>query len=59
MEAMLRHTTTIGIRESLCRRYVLERHIESIETPYGVRYNFEQVSKFKFAPLNSPQLFVK
>ena len=36
VEAMLRHTTTIGIRESLCRRYVLERHIESIETPYGV-----------------------
>ena len=24
-----------------------------------IRYNFEQVSKFKFAPLNSPQLFVK
>lgn len=36
VEAMLRHTTTIGVRESLCRRYVLERHIESIETPYGV-----------------------
>ena len=36
VEAMLRHTTTIGIRESLCRRYVLERHIESIEPPYGV-----------------------
>lgn len=36
VEAMLRHTTTIGIRESLCRRYALERHIESIETPYGV-----------------------
>lgn len=36
VEAMLRHTTTIGIRESRCRRYVLERHIESIETPYGV-----------------------
>ena len=24
-----------------------------------IRYNFEQVSKFKFAPLNSPQLLVK
>lgn len=36
VESMLRHTTTIGVRESLCRRYVLERHIESIKTPYGV-----------------------
>lgn len=33
--AMLRHTTTIGVRESLCRRYVLDRNIQTLETPYG------------------------
>ena len=33
--AMLRHTTTIGVRESLCRRYVLDRSIQTLETPYG------------------------
>ena len=34
-EVMLRHTTTIGVRESLCRRYVLDRSIQTLETPYG------------------------
>lgn len=33
--AMLRHTTTIGVRESACRRYVMERSVQTIETPYG------------------------
>ena len=33
--AMLRHTTTIGVRESACRRYVMERSVQAIETPYG------------------------
>ena len=32
---MFEHTTTIGIREAVTRRYVLERSIESIMTPYG------------------------
>lgn len=32
---MFRHTSTIGIRESLCRRYVLRRGTEIVETPYG------------------------
>lgn len=32
---MLRHTTTIGVRETLCRRYVLDRNIQTLETPYG------------------------
>ncbi len=38
-ETMIRtafkYTTTIGIRESGLSRYVLERHIETCETPYG------------------------
>lgn len=33
--AMLRHTTTIGVRETACRRYVMERSVQTIETPYG------------------------
>ena len=35
IRAVFRHTTTIGIRENLLRRYVLERRIETVETPYG------------------------
>lgn len=33
--AMLRYTTTIGVRETVCRRYVLERTVETVETPFG------------------------
>lgn len=33
---MFEHTTTIGIRETKAHRYVLERGIESITTPYGI-----------------------
>lgn len=33
--AMLRHTTTIGVRETACRRYVLERSMETVDTPDG------------------------
>lgn len=29
------HTTTLGVRESECNRYTLERSQESVETPYG------------------------
>ena len=32
---LFRHTSTIGIRETLCRRYVLRRKEEIISTPYG------------------------
>ena len=32
---LFRHTTTLGIRESLCRRYTLERTMERAETPWG------------------------
>ena len=38
-EALIRqifkHTTTIGIRETVTRRYVLDRHFETVDTPYG------------------------
>ena len=32
---LLRHTTTLGVREQLCRRYTLTRRIETVTTPYG------------------------
>jgi len=32
---LFRHTSTLGIRESLCRRYVLKRRQELVATPYG------------------------
>ena len=32
---MFRHTTTLGIRESFCNRYTLERKVETVDTPYG------------------------
>ena len=32
---IFKHTTTIGIREAELGRYVLERRIETVDTPYG------------------------
>lgn len=32
---LFRHTSTIGIRETVCRRYVLRRETGAVETPYG------------------------
>ncbi|MDE7366295.1 MAG: nickel pincer cofactor biosynthesis protein LarC [Lachnospiraceae bacterium] len=32
---MFRHTTTLGIRETVSRRYILERETETLDTPYG------------------------
>ena len=32
---LFRHTSTIGIRESVCRRWVLRRESGQIQTPYG------------------------
>ncbi|MBO4928367.1 MAG: nickel pincer cofactor biosynthesis protein LarC [Clostridiales bacterium] len=56
---LFKHTTTIGIREALLKRYVLDRKTETIETPagpvrkkistgYGVtreKYEFEDLAK--------------
>lgn len=35
VEAIFRHTTTLGIREELCHRYVLTRRSEAVDTPLG------------------------
>ncbi len=35
LEALFRHTSTIGVRETLCRRYVLRRREETLTTAYG------------------------
>ena len=35
VELLFRLTSTLGIRESLCRRYILRREKGYIETPYG------------------------
>lgn len=34
-ELLLRHTTTLGVRETLCRRYTLRRTEETVDTPFG------------------------
>ncbi len=35
IKCIFRHTTTLGVRESISNRYVLSREIEKIDTPYG------------------------
>ncbi|MFV0414308.1 MAG: nickel pincer cofactor biosynthesis protein LarC [Oscillospiraceae bacterium] len=32
---LLRHTTTLGVRQTLCSRYTLAREIKEYKTPYG------------------------
>lgn len=32
---LFRHTTTLGVRETVCRRETLKRHAETVETAYG------------------------
>ena len=32
---MLRHTSSIGVRETALRRYVLRREIKTVDTPFG------------------------
>ena len=32
---IFKHTTTLGIRENICRRYTLDRREEAVQTPYG------------------------
>ena len=32
---IFRHTTTLGIRETHCSRYTLQRSIETVDTPWG------------------------
>ena len=35
VRAIFQYTSTIGVRETVCRRYVLDRRVETLETPYG------------------------
>lgn len=35
VEALFRHTTTLGIREVLCDRHTLHREIQTVDTPFG------------------------
>ena len=32
---LLKHTTTLGVRAVPCRRYTLNRRVETLSTPYG------------------------
>lgn len=32
---LFQHTTTLGVRETLCGRYLLERQVETVDTPKG------------------------
>lgn len=34
-EALFHHTTTLGVRESVSRRHVLERELQRLDTPWG------------------------
>ncbi len=34
-EIIFRHTSTLGIREIICERHILDRSINKIKTPYG------------------------
>lgn len=35
VRTIFKHTTTIGIRETVTHRYVLDRHMDTFVTPYG------------------------
>lgn len=35
LNLIFKHTTTIGVRETITHRYILERSIELLDTPYG------------------------
>ena len=35
LQTIFKHTTTLGIRENISRRYFLDRHIETLKTEFG------------------------
>ena len=35
LKELFKNTTTIGVRENICNRYILSRKIDMLETPYG------------------------
>lgn len=36
LQTIFKHSSTIGVRELICKRYVLERSITELDTPYGL-----------------------
>lgn len=52
LKLLFKHTTTIGVREAVTRRYILKRSTETLHTPYGdVRCKHSSgygTSKFKY-----------
>lgn len=52
LQLMFKHLTTLGIRESTCRRHTLHRRIDTINTSYGpVRVKYASgygVQKYKY-----------
>lgn len=43
LNAIFKHTTTLGIRQNISKRYALNRHIETIKTQYGeVRVKYSE-----------------
>lgn len=59
LELIFRHTTTLGVRESIKKRYIMERSVEEVQTPYGTihkknsegygamrsKYEYEELAK--------------
>lgn len=35
VEALFRHTTTLGVREAVCDRHTLHREVQTVDTPFG------------------------
>lgn len=52
LELLFKHTTTLGIREARTQRYILDRKITTVETPYGTVHRKESggygVSRAKY-----------
>lgn len=52
IQLLYKHTSTIGVRETVTHRYILDRKMESVQTPYGdVRKKISSgygVSRYKY-----------
>ena len=59
LQLIFKHTTTLGVRESIKKRYIMERSVEEVQTPYGTihkknsegygamrsKYEYEELAK--------------